>query len=245
MPAIAAVAADLLTSPKPAICLDTCDILEVVQCLDWERWEGKERNIVRPVTCIESVGRLINTLTVDPNRARVVITDLVHREWNQNIAGIQQRASDFLAKVDDIVGKPYLAAGLAGTALPFYPSLASSTLVGDLVALSSALLNQAVRLNLETALMQRALDRVMNKQRPSHDGHIKDSINFEHYLEFARNLRANGFVDNVIFVSKNRKDYWSGDTGRIHPALEPEISDSTVLIRFFGSLHAALGFLHI
>jgi PIN domain len=239
---MSAIAADLLAAPKPAICLDTCDILEVVQCLDWE---GKERNVVRPVTCIDSVRRLVNTLTVDPNRAKVIITDLVHREWNQNIAEIQQKASDFLAKVDAIVGKPYQAAGLAGTALPVYPSLAASTLVADLVALSSALLNQALRLDLEAALIQRALDRVMNKQRPSHDGHIKDSINFEHYLEFARNLRANGFADDVIFVSKNRKDYWSGNTGRIHPALEPEISDRTVHIRFFGNLHAALGFLHI
>jgi PIN domain len=245
MSAIAAVAGDLLAAPKPAICLDTCDILEVVQCLDWERWEGKERNVVRPVTCIEPVGRLLNTLTVDPNRAKVVITDLVHREWNQNIAGIQQKASYFLAKVDDIVGKPSQAAGLAGTVLPVYPSLAASTLVADLVALSSALLNQSVRLDLEAALIQRALDRVMNKQRPSHDGHIKDSINFEHYLEFARHLRANGFADNVIFVSKNRKDYWSGDTGRIHPELEPEITDPAVQIRFYGNLHAALGFLHI
>ena len=69
MPAIAAVAGDLIAAPKPAISLDTCDILEVVQCFDWERWEGKERNSPRPVTCIEAVRRLLNTLTLDPNRA--------------------------------------------------------------------------------------------------------------------------------------------------------------------------------
>jgi hypothetical protein len=71
------------------------------------------------------------------------------------------------------------------------------------------------------------------------------SINFEHYLEFARQLCAGGFVQPVLFVSKNRKDYWEGDSGHIHPLLAPEISDAAVQIRFFGNLSAALGFLHI
>ncbi len=34
MPPITTVVAQLLADPKPVICLDTCDILEVVQCLD-------------------------------------------------------------------------------------------------------------------------------------------------------------------------------------------------------------------
>jgi len=217
-------------------------MLEVVQCLDWE---GKERNSPRPVIGIDPVRRLLDTLTIDPNRAQVVITDLVHREWNQNFAAIQQNALDFLAKVDEIVGKPFQAAQLAVIVLPVYPSLSASTLVADLVALSSAALNQSVRLDLDAVLIQRALDRVMNKHRPSHDGHIKDSINFEHYLEFSRRLRAGAFGEQVVFVSKNRKDYWEGDTGRIHSFLAPQINDPAVQLRFFGSLAAALGFLHI
>jgi hypothetical protein len=33
---IAHVERVLIAAPKPVICLDTCDILDVVQCLDWE-----------------------------------------------------------------------------------------------------------------------------------------------------------------------------------------------------------------
>jgi hypothetical protein len=40
MPPIAAVVAQLAPAPKPVLCLDTCDILEVVQCLDWESREA-------------------------------------------------------------------------------------------------------------------------------------------------------------------------------------------------------------
>src|ERR1700748_1005586 len=56
MPTIADFAAQLLAGPpKPVICLDTCDILEVVQCLDWEKSGG---NSPRPVTCIDAATRL-------------------------------------------------------------------------------------------------------------------------------------------------------------------------------------------
>ena len=235
MPSIADVVASLAAAPKPVICLDTCDILEVVQCLDWEK-PGTPRG----VACIKPVRRLLNTLAVDPDRALVVITDLVHTEWNQNIVGIRKNADEFLAKIDEIVGSTYNAAGLVGTALAVYDPLASKPLVEDLVSLSASLLTQATRLDLDPALPALALARVMVKRRPSHDGQIKDSINFEHYLDLARRLRAAGFAEIVAFVSKNRKDYWEGDKDRIHPDLKPEIDDATVQLRFFGSLTAAL-----
>lgn len=235
MPPTATVVAQLKADPKPVICLDTCDILEVVQCLDWEK-PGHPRG----VTCIEPARRLLDTLDIDPGRAMVVITDLVHKEWNQNIIGVRKKAEEFLARIDSIVGYPYQAAGFAGTVLPVYDPLASKTLVDDLVVLSTALLNQATRLDLDSALSARALDRVMTKRRPSHDGHIKDSINFEHYLEFARQRRTAGFVADVLFVSKNRKDYWDGDKDRIHSDLKPEIEGPAVRLQFFGSLVSAL-----
>lgn len=237
MPAISVVAAELIAGPpKPVICLDTCDILEVVQCLDWEK-EGKPR----AVTPIEPARRLMNTLAVDPDRAQLVITDLVHHEWNQNIADIQQKAVNFLAKIDSIVKSPYDAAALSGTTMTFSPSLAANSLVSDLVSLSTNLLNQAVRLNREDAQVRLALDRVMSKRRPSHAGHIKDSINFESYLELARQLRAGGFSEPVVFVSKNKNDYWEPGTSRIHPDLLPDISDPSVQMAFAASIAAALG----
>lgn len=112
MPVIAHVEGVLNAAPKPVICLDTCDILEVVQCLDWEKSGG---NTPRAVSCIEPVRRLLNTLTANPNRAQLIITDLVHTEWSQNIAGIRTKAEEFINKIDDIVARPYQAAGFAGT----------------------------------------------------------------------------------------------------------------------------------
>ena len=40
------------------------------------------------MTCIEAAKRLMDALIVDPDRVRIVITQLVRREWTQNIDAI-------------------------------------------------------------------------------------------------------------------------------------------------------------
>jgi hypothetical protein len=199
----------------------------------------------RSVACLDSARRLLDTLIANPNRAQVVITELVGTEWHQNVQQVRSKAEDFLTKIDRIVERSYQAAAYAGTTLPAFHPLSASTLVDDVVALSTAILNLAAVLDLDVIHSHAALSRVMTKRRPSQDGHIKDSIHFEHYLELARQLRAAGFPDEVVLVSRNRKDYWDGENPQIHPDLSAEIGDPGVRIRFFGSLEAAMGFLHI
>ncbi len=45
MPAMAAVVADLLARPRPILCLDTCDLLDIIQCVTARPWG---RNQTRP-----------------------------------------------------------------------------------------------------------------------------------------------------------------------------------------------------
>jgi hypothetical protein len=123
MPTIGALVAQLIAGPsKPVICLDTCDILEVLQCLDWEK-----SNSPRPVTCIEAAKRVMDALIVDPDRVQLVITNLVPREWRQNIDEIREKATKFLSTIDNIVQRAYQAAQLHGTALPVYTPLSASS----------------------------------------------------------------------------------------------------------------------
>jgi hypothetical protein len=240
MPSIADIVGQLAAAPKPVVCLDTCDILEVVQCLGWEKPAA-----VRNTACVAVVRRLLMTLAADPDKAIVVITELVATEWHQNIPEIRNNANLFLTQLDGIVHRPYQAAVSAGTTLPAFTDLSASALVNDLVTLSTALLNQAMRIDLDPVLIDLAVQRVMAKRRPSHDGHLKDSVHFEHYLELARQLRVAGFAEECVFVSKNRKDFWNGQQPSIHPDLAPEIADPAVRINFFGSIEAAIGHLHL
>lgn len=96
MPSIAAVAGQVAAAPKPVLCLDTCDILEVVQCLVYEKL-GNPRSILS----IETARKLMDALAVNPNRVQLVVTQLVVTEWNQNIVGIRHRAIEHLAYVDE------------------------------------------------------------------------------------------------------------------------------------------------
>jgi hypothetical protein len=111
-----------------------------------------------------------------PDRALVVVTDLVITEWNQNIAEIRDCAIRFLSQVDGVVRRTDQAAVAAGTALPAYAELSASPLVDNLVTISNALLNQATRIELEATRIDLAVGRVLAKRRPSQDGHLKDSI---------------------------------------------------------------------
>jgi hypothetical protein len=240
MPSIAGIVGQLAAAPKPVICLDTCDILDVVQCLGWEK-----ATAARNTACVPAVRRLLTTLAAYPDKALVVITELVATEWHQNIPEIRANAILFLSQVDLILKRSHQAAVPAGTALPAFTDLSASALVDDLVTLSTAVLNQAIRIDLDPALIDLAVQRVMAKRRPSHDGHLKDSVHFEHYLELARQLRAAGIAEECVFVSKNRKDFWDDQKPSIHPDLAPEIADHAVRMSFFGSIEAAIGYLHL
>ncbi len=92
MPSIAAVVRQLTAALKPVICLDTCDILEIVECLNWIK-PGEPRK----ATCVEAAQRLVGTLDTDPDRAQVIITELVATEWGQNIADIRTDAARFFS----------------------------------------------------------------------------------------------------------------------------------------------------
>jgi hypothetical protein len=166
-------------------------------------------------------------------------------EWHQNIAEIRDNAIRFLSQVDGVVRRPYQAAIASGTILPAFTDLSASALVDNLVTLSRALLNQATSIDLDATGIDLVVRRVLAKRRPSQDGHLKDSIHFEHYLELARRLRAAGFSEECVFVSKNRKDFWNGQQPSIHLDLASETADPAVRSRFFGSIEAALGHLHL
>jgi hypothetical protein len=168
MPPLADIVTQLVAAPKPVICLDTCDILEVVQCLDWER-----PSTARNTACVTAARRLLTTLAADPDKALVAITDLVVTEWNQNIDEIRDNAIRFLSRVDGVVRRTYQAAMAAGIALPAYADLSASGLVDNLVTLSKALLNQATQIELDAVRIDLAVGRVLAKRRPSQDGHLK------------------------------------------------------------------------
>jgi hypothetical protein len=234
MPAIAAVVANLLAHPRPVLCLDTCDLLDIIQCVA----EGKARRL-------EHVRRLIDTLDLGPDRVQLVVSYLVPVEWAQNQAAVLADVEHKTRHVDEDIGDIHLAWQHAGCSLPGpSPSYAGGGLPAVLAALAGTVLGWAVVLDRDDTCIGRALDRVHNKIRPSHAGMVKDSIHLEHYLELCRQLQTFGFPGRRVLVSANKADFWEAkNKSNIHPDLEPQLT--AVGLEFFGTLEAALGRLGI
>src|SRR5947207_3692671 len=98
MPTLAAVVADLLARPRPLLCLDTCDLLDIIQCVA----EGKARRL-------EHVRRLLDTLALRPDRVQLVVTYLVSVEWVQNQASVSAEVERKTRRVDEDIAEIHLA----------------------------------------------------------------------------------------------------------------------------------------
>ncbi|HET6882428.1 MAG TPA: hypothetical protein VFI31_19840 [Pirellulales bacterium] len=234
MPAIAAVVADLVAHPRPLVCLDTCDLLDIIQCVA----EGKARRL-------EHVRRLLDTLPLRPDAVKFVVSYLVPVEWTQHKASIVAEVEATMRKVDEAIADIHLAwqytsSPLTGPA----PSYAGAGLSAALATLADRVLAWATVLDKEDGCIANALDRVHQKSRPSHKGAVKDSIHLEHYLELSGQLQASNFPSRRVFVSGNKSDFCAAkDNPAIHPDLAPQLA--AVGLEFFHSLEAAMGSLGI
>jgi hypothetical protein len=234
MPAIAVVVADLLAHHRPVLCLDTCDLLDIIQCVA----ESKARRL-------EHIRRLIDTLPLRPDCVKLVVSYLVPIEWRQNQTSVVEEIERKTRRVDEDISEIHLGWQHAGFPLEgALPRYSGSRLPAALTALAEGVLNWATVLDRDSNCIDRAVERVHQKTRPSHAGMLKDSIHLEHYLELCRQLQAAGFTDRRVLVSANKSDFWeTKSNSNIHPDLAPQLA--AVGLQFFGSLEAALGFLYI
>jgi hypothetical protein len=229
---LAEAAANFATDPRPVLCLDTCDFLDVVR--SFEEKDNAQSQMAQ---------RLLKALNEESNRVHAVITFLVRHEWRQNVEGSRTRASGHLLETDQRLRRVLDCCEHAEIAVDSPTAdFALLPLVQGLVDLAERLMGRALVLERDTSCVDRALSRVMDRRRPSHKGEIKDSIHLEHYLELSRRLRQANFSEPILFVSANKADFWDGQP-QLHRELRDEFNDAG--LQFFGRLEAALGRLGI
>src|SRR5690348_1421672 len=103
MPALATVVADPLARPRPLLCLDTCDLLDIIQCAA----EGKARRL-------EHIRRLLDTLVIRPDCVQLVVSYLVPIEWAQNQASVLDEVERKTRHVDEDLAEIHRAWQHAG-----------------------------------------------------------------------------------------------------------------------------------
>jgi hypothetical protein len=235
MKSIAALVEDLLADPRPVLCLDTCNFLDVITTGN------------RGLTDLITVNRkLAEIIVTTPERVQLVVTSLVLREWHQRKDGVREEATKWLKNLDGQIVEVHkawerLGQPLNAAARDYY----DIALVDELTTLAESLLRGSVVLKENLDCVMRAVHRVKLKKRPSHNKEIKDSIHLEHYLELSRQLHAGGLGHPVLFTSTNSSDFWQDKNTPRHPHAELEGDFSAAHLQFFGRLPLALTHLGI
>ncbi len=223
--------ADLSARPRPVLCLDTCDLLDVIRGLS-----------LRDLSHSRSFIRIENALNLNANSVQIVITYLVKHEWKQNLEGVSSTVTNELRTLSKQLMLIDETRSLSRLPPIIVPELDGSGIVNGLVDLAHRVIDRSAVLEQHRTSIDHALDRVMAKRRPSHKKQIKDSIHLEHYLELARQLRSAGLNHPCLFVSSNKSDFWAGRDKTylqfIHPDLEPDFDSSG--LTFFARLEKAV-----
>ena len=222
-----------MARPRPILCIDTCDFLDVVR--RFAEPDLKEANLYDA----DAFRTMLPILIDFPDLLQPVVSYLVRHEWDQNIESVVGRVKDRIEDVDRRIALAAEACKIGNVISPNpIPSFASRSLADGLVALASAVLDRSMVIAKDESCVERALGRVMDRKRPSHKNLIKDSIHWEHYLELSRRLVAAGHSQGRFFVSANKSDFRAGTDPTIHPDLMDEMLAAG--LQFSGRMDVAL-----
>ena len=234
MTRIAAAAATILAAPAPVFVIDTCSFIDLFRHDDSKKWQRVPSDEIRAAV------ELLSQATSSPKTAHLVVPELIPKEFSDNTRVVLTSAPDWPATHDAHQRWLFDTAGYLGVAFPTHFPIAGLYLPDKLRRLAEQLLTHAVVLARDQACLDRAVERVIEKDRPSHKKEIKDSMNLEQSLELGRLLKAGQFGPHCLFVSSNTNDFASASTSPdLHPDLERAFHAAELL--YSTSLRAALG----
>lgn len=234
MSAIPDAVARMLAAPAPVIILDTCSLLDL-----FRRDDSRKQPRV-PVDEIAVAVEILRETSARPNWAHLVVPELVPGEFADHADQIEQTLESWLTFHDENQDWLRGTAPLVGVTPPVTAAVGSLGLQAHLRRLADDLLARAVVLDRDPACLNRAVDRLIAKRRPSHKKEIKDSMNLEQCLELGTRLKRAGFAPPVAFVSSNTNDFAESlAVNRIHLDLRAEFAAAS--LEYFTSLRAAVG----
>lgn len=218
--------------PAPVLVLDTCVLLDLF------RWDGPGPRIL--FAEIKAANHLLEALALGGGElVRLVAPELVPGEFADNADSIQGAFKKGLEAHDK--AREWLddAGALFDLSRPVAPPTRDSGISTRCRALAMDLLDRSIVLDRDRACLDRAVDRLIAKRRPSHRKEIKDSMNLEQGLELARRLREAGSTAPCLFISSNTKDFANETRTDLHPDLRQDFKAAG--LEYFTSLTAAVG----
>jgi hypothetical protein len=189
----------LRDNPAPVIFLDTCAILDI---LDVPRNLSLYRDTASPAL-VHSVLNALQAFSETTPKLQLVISGQVAQEYTKNLPKVLKELRTRIAQITQ-VGDLLLSAtdsAQLGSTL--------TTLEANLTTLTNRIFNSSLTIAKDDASVFRAASRLARSLAPAKRGssNMGDCLVVEHFLEFVRQLRADGFDQKCIFVSSNYRDF--------------------------------------
>jgi hypothetical protein len=229
-----AVARVLAVPPAPVILADTCSFLDLF------RADESAHQPRVPSEELSKSAELLALVASRPAKVHLFVPELVPREYTDHAGAVQARFEKWTEWHDQ--NQQWLADASSCVALPLpAPFLVHPhNLAAKFRALADALLANAEMLERDQACLDRAVDRLVRKRRPSHNKEMKDSMNLEQCLELSSRLANANHSRSCIWISSNIRDFAHPAAGaQLHVDLQPDFDAAR--LKYFTSFGAALG----
>jgi hypothetical protein len=230
---ISSLVALIKQAPAPVVLLDTCALLDIVRASHREELSGEG---------VEAALSLAERARQHPRGAWLVVAEVVDREWTDNWEHVVEEARRAIGQLERRMDK---LRSVAKHVVPLETIAALDLnrlqIHEHLKTAAHALLKLANIIELDPDAIMRARTRLTTGTPPAAKGkqEFKDCEIFEHYLALGRALQADGFQQDLFFVSSNTRDY--GTPGKLLPELEADLRSARMqLITSFAWLNAVL-----
>lgn len=220
--------------PAPIILIDTCSFLDLF------RRDVKRSQPRVPHLEIRAAADLLDLVNSPPIAVHLIVPELIPREYTDNADGVQKEFGGWTELHDQNQDWLVEASSCVALALPAPFEVHPQGLAALLRALSNDLLTKAKVLARDQGCLDRAVTRLINKDRPSHRKEMKDSMNMEQCLELSRRLENVSFTKSRVWVSSNTNDFaQTATSSQLHSDLQDDFTNAG--LDYYTSLRAAVG----
>lgn len=219
----------------PVLCIDTCNILDILRDPTREGSTANEAQAaVDIVTALERGTDLVCLL------APQVVT-----EWNENLPVVEDAAKKAIKKALDSIVRMEQRTQVFGAQFQpvnfshFNDDVERAIRIAERLMAASTLIIESPN------VYGLAYSRVLQPRTPASQGNqsMKDCVVTETYLEAIRQLRAGNFQQKIAFVSSNTKDYCTPVPRTLKPDLAAEFQPLNV--EYWSNLAAAKNYLGV
>ncbi len=200
--------------PAPVLFLDTCIILDLIR--------SPVRDTI-PSDITRHARDLCARSSDSPRSLWLATSTTVYDEWDENVDRVKVELEQGIRSIES-TRQHFLSAAHSATDVQYEYGHRESqlNLVSQLESNSRALLDSCLVIEPDDAHLLNAMKRVKGYLPPAQRGKSepRDCEIFELFLGVCTNCRSNGVTDKLLFVTSNKNDYGSSNSGGVQSELD-------------------------